>query len=162
MTFNDINTTKIPTEFDFFFKDHDKGKIRVNTKDTVFSYLQSLKNMRNYTVKVTTNYKIKESGYDDNFVAISKFTPNAYYGTKSNDTTGDFGLIVEKTGDPVKEFLYEHFIQAYGIIDHIVSASIYENDINVKWKIDDKERSYTFEGIGYELLKKVKIESLKK
>ena len=62
----------------------------------------------------------------------------------------------------VKEFLYEHFIQAYGIIDHIVSASIYENDINVKWKIDDKERSYTFEGIGYELLKKVKIESLKK
>ena len=61
-----------------------------------------------------------------------------------------------------KEFLYENYIQCYGIIDNIVSALIYENDINVKWKIDDKERSYTFEGIGYELLKKVKIESLKK
>ena len=32
----------------------------------------------------------------------------------------------------VKEFLYEHFIQAYGIIDNIVSALIYENDIIVK------------------------------
>ena len=62
----------------------------------------------------------------------------------------------------VKEFLYEHFIQAYGIIDHIVSASIYENDINDKWTHDDKERTYTIEGTGYEWLKKVTIESFKK
>ena len=61
-----------------------------------------------------------------------------------------------------KEFLYEKCIQHYGIIDNIVSALIYENDIIVKWKIDGKEHEYTFEGIGYELLKKVKIESLKK
>lgn len=61
-----------------------------------------------------------------------------------------------------KEFLYDNCIQCYGIIDNIVSASIYENDIIVKWKIDGKEYEYTFEGIGYELLKKVKIESLKK
>ena len=61
-----------------------------------------------------------------------------------------------------KEFLYENYIQCYGIIDNIVSALIYENDIIVKWMIDGKEYEYTFEGIGYELLKKVKIESLKK
>lgn len=61
-----------------------------------------------------------------------------------------------------KEFLYEKCIQHYGIIDNIVSASIYENDIIVKWMMDGKEYEYTFEGIGYELLKKVKIESLKK
>ena len=61
-----------------------------------------------------------------------------------------------------KEFLYDNCIQCYGIIDNIVSALIYENDIIVKWMIDGKEYEYTFEGIGYELLKKVKIESLKK
>lgn len=61
-----------------------------------------------------------------------------------------------------KEFLYDKCIQYYGIIDNIVSALIYENDIIVKWMIDGKEYEYTFEGIGYELLKKVKIESLKK
>lgn len=61
-----------------------------------------------------------------------------------------------------KEFLYDKCIQYYGIIDNIVSASIYDNDINVKWRMDGKEYEYTFEGIGYELLKKVKIESLKK
>ena len=61
-----------------------------------------------------------------------------------------------------KEFLYDNCIQCYGIIDNIVSALIYENDIIVKWKIDGKEHESTFEGIGYELLKKVKIESLKK
>ena len=61
-----------------------------------------------------------------------------------------------------KEFLYDNCIQCYGIIDNIVSALIYENDIIVKWMMDGKEYEYTFEGIGYELLKKVKIESLKK
>lgn len=137
MTFNDINNTKIPTEFDFFFKDHDKGKIRVNKTDTVFSYLQSLKNMRNYTVKITTNYKVKESGYDGNFVAISKFTPNAYYGTKSNDTTGDFGLIVEKTGDPVKEFLYEEDT------GKVIIGDVYKTDAgNTKYDVFDCVNSF--------------------
>ena len=48
------------------------------------------------------------------------------------------------------------------IVAKCISASIYENDIIVKWMMDGKEYEYTFEGIGYELLKKVKIESLKK
>ena len=59
-----------------------------------------------------------------------------------------------------KEFLYDKCIQYYGIIDNIVSASIHDNDINVKWRMDDKEYEYTFEGYGYDLMRIIKLRQL--
>ena len=59
-----------------------------------------------------------------------------------------------------KRFLYENCIENYGIIDHLTNAIIYDNNINVKYKINDKEYEYTFEGYGYELMRIIKLRQL--
>ena len=59
-----------------------------------------------------------------------------------------------------KKFLYENCIENYGIIDHLTNAVIYDNNINVKYKINDKEYEYTFEGYGYDLMRIIKLREL--
>lgn len=59
-----------------------------------------------------------------------------------------------------KKFLYEHYIENYGIIDNLIYASIHENNINVKYKINNNEYEFTFYGCGYELLKSIRLNEL--
>ena len=94
MTFTNINTTKKPSCYDEFYKAGNKGKIRVEREDELFTHLQSLKNMRNYTVNIDAHYKETQWG-NRSYTTQLKFDNDCYYSVSSRSTDTDLGFIVQ-------------------------------------------------------------------
>ena len=94
MVFSNIDSTKKPSCFDAFYEAGNKGKIRVETGDELFTHLASLKNMRNYTVNIESDYNVTEYG-DRNYTTTLMFANDCYYSTSSRDTDSDLGFIVQ-------------------------------------------------------------------
>lgn len=94
MVFSDIDSTKKPSCYDAFYEAGNKGKIRVENGDKLFAHLASLKNMRNYTVNIESDYNVTEYG-DRNYTTTLMFANDCYYSTSSRDTDSDLGFIVQ-------------------------------------------------------------------
>lgn len=59
-----------------------------------------------------------------------------------------------------KPILYENFIEYYGMIDHLTEVKVKDDVITVKYKINNKEKEYSFSG-GYTLLREYKLKDYK-
>ena len=59
-----------------------------------------------------------------------------------------------------KPILYEHFIEYYGMIDHLTEVRVKDDTITIKYKINNKEKECSFTG-GYTLLREWKLKDYK-
>lgn len=94
MTFSDIGSTARPACYNDFYSAGNKGKIRVERDDELFTRLASLKNMRNYTVNIESHYNVTQYS-DRNYTTQLKFDNDLYYSTSSRSTDGEIGFIVD-------------------------------------------------------------------
>lgn len=93
---SNIGTTSQPEVIESFLKEGGKGITRVPTDDELFSYLASLKNLRNYTIEVKSDYS--ESYIYDDYTLVSKYMKNAYYSHSSRSTEADVGYYQDEEG----------------------------------------------------------------
>ena len=71
-----------------------KGYERVQSDDVLFEYLANLKNLRNFTSEVKSDYKNSYS----NYTLVSYYMKNAYYSVSSRPSEGDLGYYQDENG----------------------------------------------------------------
>ena len=74
--------------------------------------------------------------------------------TEERDKLLNYDVVIDV--DFAKKFLYEKYIDKYGIIDNIIEVKVNKDNINVKYKIQDNIDKYIFKE-GFELLKKYRL-----
>ena len=89
-----IGTTKQPTAIQTYIDKGGTGIERVPTDDPLFGYLASLKNLRNFTLEVRSNYA---AAYN-NYTLTSKYMANAYYSHSSRAEEKDIGYYEDDKG----------------------------------------------------------------
>lgn len=68
------------------------SKTRIPENDEFFTYLANLKNMRNYTLEITSNYT--DESWGGNFTTTTKYTEDSYYSVSSRSEDEDLGFTV--------------------------------------------------------------------
>ena len=59
-----------------------------------------------------------------------------------------------------KQYLYKNLIEQYAIIDRLVEVSVKDDEINIKYDMDNEIKETTFEG-GFDLLREWKLKDYK-
>ena len=59
-----------------------------------------------------------------------------------------------------KQYLYKNLIEQYAIIDRLVEVLVKDNEIKIKYNMDDEIKETTFEG-GFDLLREWKLKDYK-
>ena len=59
-----------------------------------------------------------------------------------------------------KKYLYKNLIEQYAIIDRLVEVSVKDNEIKIKYDMDNEIKETTFEG-GFDLLREWKLKDYK-
>lgn len=89
-----IGSTIQPATIDKLLKDGVKGYERVKSNDVLFDYLANLKNLRNFTSEVKSDYNNEYS----NYTLVSYYMKNAYYSVSSRASEGDLGYYQDENG----------------------------------------------------------------
>ena len=92
--FNDIGTTSQPEKVQEFIDNDGHGIPRVPIDDDLFSYLASLKNLRNFTIDVKSDYQEEYNNYE----MTSKYMKNAYYSHTDRAGEADIGYYQDEDG----------------------------------------------------------------
>lgn len=90
----DIGSTKQPDIIEKLIESNTKGYERVKSNDVLFEYLANLKNLRNFTSEVRSDYNDSYT----NYTLISKYMKNAYYSVSSRPSEGDLGYYQDEDG----------------------------------------------------------------
>lgn len=93
------------------------GKVRVGEGSSLFKYLGYLKNMRNFTLNVRSDYKTEGL---TNYTMTSKYMKDAYYSYTNRKDEDDIGLIV--SDGVVKNMLYND------VTNKITVGSVYTDN----------------------------------
>ena len=59
-----------------------------------------------------------------------------------------------------KQYLYKNLIEQYAIIDRLVEVSVKDDEINIKYDMDNKIKETKFDG-GFDLLREWKLKDYK-
>ena len=59
-----------------------------------------------------------------------------------------------------KQYFYKNRIEEYAIIDRLVEVSVKDDEINIKYDMDNEIKETTFEG-GFDLLREWKLKDYK-
>ena len=59
-----------------------------------------------------------------------------------------------------KKYLYKNIIEQYAIIDRLVEVSVKDNEIKIKYNMDDEIKETAFDG-GFDLLREWKLKDYK-
>lgn len=89
-----VGSTKQPTPIQTYIDNGGKGIERVPTDDPLFTYLASLKNLRNFTLEIRSDYA---AAYN-NYTLTSKYMANAYYSHSSRAEEKDIGYYEDEQG----------------------------------------------------------------
>ena len=101
MTIKNIESTTQPEIINNYINSNEGGKVRVDTSDKLYTYLANLKNLRNFTLQIESDYK----EVINNYTMTNKYMKNAYYSVSSREGENDLGYI--QTSEGVKELLVD-------------------------------------------------------
>lgn len=116
MTIKNIESTTQPEIINNYINSNEGGKVRVDTSDKLYTYLANLKNLRNFTLQIESDYK----EVINNYTMTNKYMKNAYYSVSSREGENDLGYI--QTSEGVKELLVDA-INNKTIIGDLISNS---------------------------------------
>lgn len=137
-----IGSTVQPATIDNVINDKIKGYERVKLDDVLFKYLADLKNLRNFTSEIRSDYNDSYT----NYTVISKYMENAYYSVSSRASENDLGYYQDDNG--VVELLVDgvtgktiigknHLVDQYDMpLDDLYEDAIYS--------FADTTRNYSF------------------
>lgn len=117
MTVENIGTTVQDQKIIEYIGTNNGGKIRVGEGSSLFKYLGYLKNMRNFTLNVRSDYKTEGL---TNYTMTSKYMKDAYYSYTNRKDEDDIGLIV--SDGVVKNMLYND------VTNKITIGSVYTDN----------------------------------
>lgn len=84
------------------------SKKRIPADNDFYKELATLKNMRNYTLEIVSNYT---SGTWTNYTTTTKYTANSYYSTSSRSTDSDLGFTMQD--GVVHTLIYDEVSNSY-------------------------------------------------
>ena len=116
MTIKNIESTTQPEIINNYINSNKGGKVRVDTSDKLYTYLANLKNLRNFTLQIESDYK----EVINNYTMTNKYMKNAYYSVSSREGENDLGYI--QTSEGVKELLVDA-INNKTIVGDLISNS---------------------------------------
>lgn len=117
MTVENIGSTVQDQKIIEYIDSNNGGKIRVGEGSSLFKYLGYLKNMRNFTLNVRSDYKTEGK---PNYTMTSKYMKDAYYSYTNRKDEDDMGLIV--SDGVVKNMLYND------VTNKITVGSVYTDN----------------------------------
>lgn len=117
MTVENIGSTVQDQKIIEYIDSNNGGKIRVGEGSSLFKYLGYLKNMRNFTLNVRSDYKTEGL---INYTMTSKYMKDAYYSYTNRKDEDDIGLIV--SDGVVKNMLYND------VTNKITVGSVYTDN----------------------------------
>lgn len=117
MTVENIGSTVQDQKIIEYIGTNNGGKIRVGEGSSLFKYLGYLKNMRNFTLNVRSDYKTEGL---TNYTMTSKYMKDAYYSYTNRKDEDDIGLIV--SDGVVKNMLYND------VTNKITVGSVYTDN----------------------------------
>ena len=92
--FQNIGSTVQPKKIADFLEEDGHGIERVPRDDALFTYLASLKNLRNFTLEVKSDYAEEYNNYE----MTSKYMENAYYSHTDRTGESDIGYYQDTDG----------------------------------------------------------------
>ena len=117
MTIENIGTTIQDQKIRDYIATDKGGKVRVGEGSSLFKYLGYLKNRRNFTIKVNSDYKTEGL---TNYSRTSKYRTDAYYSYTDRKDEDDIGLIV--SDGVVKTRLYND------ATDKLIIGDVYKDN----------------------------------
>ena len=117
MTVENIGSTVQDQKIIEYIDSNNGGKIRVGEGSSLFKYLGYLKNMRNFTLNVRSDYKTEGK---PNYTMTSKYMKDAYYSYTNRKDEDDIGLII--SDGVVKNMLYND------VTNKITVGSVYTDN----------------------------------
>lgn len=117
MTVENIGSTVQDQKIIEYIGTNNGGKVRVGEGSSLFKYLGYLKNMRNFTLNVRSDYKTEGL---TNYTMTSKYMKDAYYSYTNRKDEDDIGLIV--SDGVVKNMLYND------VTNKITVGSVYTDN----------------------------------
>lgn len=117
MTVENIGSTVQDQKIIEYIDTNNGGKVRVGEGSSLFKYLGYLKNMRNFTLNVRSDYKTEGL---TNYTMTSKYMKDAYYSYTNRKDEDDIGLIV--SDGVVKNMLYND------VTNKITVGSVYTDN----------------------------------
>ena len=153
MTVENIGTTVQDQKIQDYISSNDGGKVRVGEGSTLFKYLGYLKNMKNFTINVRSDYK--SEGFI-NYTMTSKYMKDAYYSYTDRKDEDDIGLIV--SDGIVKNMLYNDVTNkitignAFNDNDGNTYTDIYNvvnSFMNIDWEDEKSFKAREIEGGKY-------------
>ena len=79
---------------------------------------------------------------------------------KADEEYAKYHYEIEIDVEFAKQYLYMTMIEQYAIIDRLVEVSVKDNEIKIKYNMDDEIKEISFEG-GFDLLREWKLKDYK-
>ena len=79
---------------------------------------------------------------------------------KADEEYAKYHYEIEIDVEFAKKYLYMTMIEQYAIIDRLVEVSVKDNEIKIKYKMDDEIKEVNFSG-GFDLLREWKLKDYK-
>lgn len=79
---------------------------------------------------------------------------------KADEEYAKYHYEIEIDVEFAKKYLYMTMIEQYAIIDRLVEISVKDNEIKIKYKMDDEIKEVNFSG-GFDLLREWKLKDYK-
>ena len=79
---------------------------------------------------------------------------------KADEEYAKYHYEIEIDVEFAKQYFYKNRIEQYAIIDRLVEVSVKDDEINIKYDMDNEIKETTFEG-GFDLLREWKLKDYK-
>ena len=79
---------------------------------------------------------------------------------KADEEYAKYHYEIEIDVEFAKKYLYKNLIEQYAIIDRLVEVLVKDNEIKIKYNMDDEIKETTFDG-GFDLLREWKLKDYK-
>ena len=79
---------------------------------------------------------------------------------KADEEYAKYHYEIEIDVEFAKKYLYKNLIEQYAIIDRLVEVSVKDNEIKIKYNMDDEIKETAFDG-GFDLLREWKLKDYK-
>lgn len=115
----DIGTSTLHSSVQNALDEGQTSKKRIAEGDAFYTELATLKNLRNFTLEITSNYP-EGSGFS-NYTTTSKYTKDSYYSVSSRESESDLGFTL--VNGVVHNLAYDEVSSTYFVGDAYTSSS---------------------------------------